>query len=236
MLAGSTVNSTDSMGGERHEAAVGFRKGSSRGGRPRGGRPTEAAAEDGWKQRPYASIGGGSGFIRVVTPSRSDVGLALGSEAGFLFAQREGPINARVRVGATWAGGVAASASDLRLGAFAGLRGDMLGLEIGADLFEGEVASKGFDLPSSRGLELPLKLTVGPDLVNGFVSISPAFVGEAARHVERGDDSWMVALGDELELKVGGSVSLPLFRLSAFYSEREVVGGKVQRLGFGVDL
>ena len=195
--------------------------------------PAKAEAKGEWTLFAYPGIGTGSGIIRVETPNRGSVGFALGSEVGALVTPPESDLQLKVRFGGTWARGVSLEAADLRIGGFVAFPWKNSSVQVGVDLFQNGVESRGFELPTSRGFEFPVRFMGGSENIKGFATIVPSFVGSVERHVERGLGSWGVLLGDELEWRVGARVHIPYVpTFTVTYSEREVVGGRIQRVGF----
>lgn len=197
--------------------------------------PSVSQASEGWSSRPYMNLGGGSGFARVVSGDDSSLALSIGSEAGFTYSQRDGSLGGRTRVGGSWVGGVGSEGRELRVGTFIGHRGALIGYEIGADLFENNLATDRVALATSAGMDFPLKLIVGPKLLEGFVAFTPTYLVEESRRVDWEAAGFTAALGHEMELSAGLALRLPIVGMSVAYSERQVAGGRVQALKFGVE-
>ena len=196
---------------------------------------TTAHASDDWRSRPYMNLGGGSGFARIVSDDDSTLALAVGSEAGFKYSQREGSFFGRTRVGGVWMGGVGSEGQDLRLGTFFGQRGALFGYEIGVDLFENSLSTDRVALATSAGVDFPLRIIVGPKLLEGFVAFTPTILVEDSRRVDWEAAGFSAALGHEMELSAGVAFRLPIVGVSVAYSERQVSGGRIQALRFGVE-
>ena len=181
------------------------------------------------------NIGGGSGFARVVSGDDSTLALAIGSEAGFKYSQREGSLCGRTRIGGVWMGGVGSEGQDLRIGTFLGQRGALFGYEIGVDIFENNLATDRVALATSAGVDFPLKLIVGPKLLEGFIAFTPTYLVEESRRVDWDAAGFSAAFGHEMELSAGVAFRLPIVGVSVAYSERQVSGGRIQALKFGVE-
>ena len=132
-------------------------------------------------------------------------------------------------------GGVGSEGQDARLGTFIGQRGMLFGYEVGVDLFENNLATDRVALATSAGVDFPLKLIVGPKLLEGFIAFTPTFLFEESRRVDWEAAGFSAALGHEMELSAGVAFRLPIVGVSVAYSDRQVSGGRVQALGFGVE-
>ncbi len=194
-----------------------------------------AYSADDWKNRPYLNLGGGSGFARVVSGDDSTLALAIGSEGGFQYSQREGSLSGRTRIGVSWMGGVGSEGRDLRVGTFLGQRGALFGYEVGVDIFENNLTTDRVSLATSSGIDFPLKLIVGPRLLEGFIAFTPTYLVEESRRVDWESTGLSAALGHEMELSAGVAFRLPIVGVSLAYSDRQISGGRVQSLKFGVE-
>jgi hypothetical protein len=132
-------------------------------------------------------------------------------------------------------GGVGSEGQDLRIGTFLGQRGALFGYEIGVDIFENNLATDRVALATSAGVDFPLKLIVGPKLLEGFIAFTPTYLIEESRRVDWDAAGFSAALGHEMELSAGVAFRLPIVGVSVAYSERQVSGGRVQAIKFGVE-
>jgi len=194
-----------------------------------------AHAGEGWKNRPYVNLGGGSGLTKILAGDSEEWGLTLGSEAGFRYRQKDGKLMGRTRVAGRRIRSFDGGGSELRLGSFLGVRRFLLGVEVGADVFRNQYAGDGLTLTQSYGVDLPLSIKVGPKLLQGVATVAPAWVSDSERAVDWSQVSHF-GLGNEFEWSMGFEVNLPIVGISVRYSERTVASGEIQSVQFGLEL
>ncbi len=196
---------------------------------------TAAQAGEGWKNRPYLNLGGGSGFAQIQSGDSEEWALLLGSEGGFRYSQREGSLEGRTRVAGKGIGVLGGWGSETRVGTFLGIRRMLFGLELGVDVFRNNYVGKEIALVDSLGVDVPISLKVGPKLVQGVATVSPAFAMDPERRVDWSTTSVM-GLGDEFEWSLGVEVGLPIVGISLTYKERTVADAQIRSLQFGLEL
>ena len=197
--------------------------------------PSDAQAADGWKNRPYLNLGGGSGFANIQTGDGDEWALLLGSEGGFRYSQRDGSLEGRTRVAGKGMGVLGGWGSETRAGTFLGLRRMLIGIEIGVDVFKNDYIGKEVALVESFGVDVPLSLKLGPKLLQGVATISPAFLMDPERRVDWSTTS-RPGFGDEMEWSLGVEVGLPIVGVSLTYKERMVADAQIRSLQFGLEL
>ncbi|MEC7239680.1 MAG: hypothetical protein VXW32_00440 [Myxococcota bacterium] len=193
-----------------------------------------AEAGSGWKNRPYVNLGGGSGFARYSVGGESEMALLVGSEAGFQYTQRDGPLEGRTRIAGQVAGVVGGWGVDTRVGSFLGVRRSLWGIEIGADLFRNDFTGKEVAFVESGGVDVPMRLKLGPKWFEAVGTITPAYLMDPERRA-----AVSPLLGDyahELEVAVGLEIGLPIVGVSVTYRERLMSTGSIEGIYFGLEL
>ena len=197
--------------------------------------PGDADAGEGWKNRPYVNLGGGSGLTKIVVGDSEEWGLTVGSEAGFRYRQKEGKLMGRTRVAGSRIQSFDGGGSEVRLGSFLGVRRFLLGVELGADVFRNQYAGEALTLSQSYGVDVPLSIKVGPKLLQGVATVTPAWISDSERAVDWSEVSHF-GVGNEFEWAMGFEVNLPIVGISVRYSERTVATGEIQSVQFGLEL
>ena len=193
-----------------------------------------AEAGSGWKNRPYVNLGGGSGFARYTVGGESEMALLVGSEGGFQYTQRDGPLEGRTRVAGQVAGVVGGWGVDTRVGSFLGIRRSLWGIEFGADLFRNDFTGQEVAFVESVGVDVPLSLKLGPKWLEAVGTLTPAYLMDPERRAVVSP-----VLGDyahELEVSVGLEVGLPIVGVSVTYRERRMSTGSIEGIYFGLEL
>ena len=193
-----------------------------------------AEAGSGWKNRPYVNLGGGSGFARYSVGGESEMALLVGSEAGFQYTQRDGPLEGRTRVAGQLAGVVGGWGVDTRVGSSLGLRRSLWGIELGADLFRNDFTGKEVAFVESVGVDVPLSVKLGPKWLEAVGTVTPAYLMDPERRAQVSP-----LLGDyahELEYSVGLEVGLPIVGVSVTYRNRVMSTGSIEGIYFGLEL
>jgi hypothetical protein len=194
-----------------------------------------AEASEGWKNRPYFNLGGGSGFAQIQSGDSQEWALLLGSEGGFRYSQRDGSLSGRTRVAGKGMGVLGGWGTETRLGTFLGLRRMLFGLEIGVDVFRNDYLGKEIALVDSLGVDVPLSLKIGPKLLQAVATIAPAFAMDPERKVDWSKTSGL-GFGDEFEWSIGVELGLPIVGVSLTYKERIVADAQIRSLQFGLEL
>ena len=194
-----------------------------------------AQAGEGWKNRPYLNLGGGSGFAQIQSGDSEEWALLVGSEGGFRYSQREGSLAGRTRVAGKGVGVLGGWGSETRIGTFLGVRRMLLGLELGVDVFRNDYVGKEIALVDSLGVDVPISLKVGPKLIQAVATVAPAFAMDPERKVDWSTTSAM-GFGDEFEWSLGVEVALPIGGVSLTYKERTVADAQIRSLQFGLEL
>jgi len=194
----------------------------------------ESSAADGWKNRPYLNLGGGSGLAKYTQGSGSEWGALVGSEAGFRYRQRDGSLEGKTRVSGQAALGIGAMGLETRVGSFLGYRRFLWGVEIGVDVFRNNFSGQAVSIVDSLGAELPVSLKIGPNLIQGVATVAPAYLSDPERRVAWTGEEW--GIGHEFRWSVGLEIGLPIVGVSIAYEEKVVAGGTVQGILFGLEL
>jgi hypothetical protein len=196
---------------------------------------TSAQAGEGWKNRPYLNLGGGSGFAQIQSEDSQEWALLLGSEGGFRYSQREGSLAGRTRVAGKGIGVLGGWGSETRIGTFLGVRRMLFGVELGVDVFRNDYVGKEIAFVDSLGVDVPFSLKVGPKLIQGVATVAPAFAMDPERKVDWSTTS-ALGFGDEFEWSLGVEVGLPIVGISLTYKERTLAGAQIRSLQFGLEL
>jgi hypothetical protein len=196
---------------------------------------TASEAGEGWKSRPFLNLAGGSGFAQIISGDSEEWALLLGSEVGFRYSQRDGSLAGRTRIAGKGMGVLGGWGSETRAGTFLGLRGTLIGLEVGADFFRNDYLGEAIALVDSFGVDVPLTLKIGPQLIQGVATVAPAFGMDPERRVDWATTS-AFGIGDEFEWSVGFELDLPIVGVSVNYKERIVADAQIRSLQFGLEL
>ena len=197
---------------------------------------TAQANDEAWKTRPYLSPN--LVFSAIDSSAGSRLFAGIGGQGGFIMTQQDKtiPLTVRTRASGTWFVTSGGGGGDLRVGSFVGPNATLFSAEIGVDLFRNQFSSEDWTLPRSIGIDLPINIVVGPELVQVVAGATPALLFNNSRRVD-----WSATdefgFGDEFEWHVGGQIGLPIFGFGLTYTRRVMAPDLVSHgVGFGISL
>lgn len=173
------------------------------------------------------------GLWSVTDQNQLDPVIRAGGAVGFTYGVGEN-MTGRTRVEAMWLQGSDGNGSDVRVGTFVGWRNAAGGFEVGVDVFQNRYDLRGLDLHDSLGVELPVRLYLGPEIAHGIVGISPALLQHSERRVDWGQATLGGGFGHEFGWQVGVGSQIRKTRVAVVYSRRQVSGDVIEGLNVAI--
>ncbi len=173
------------------------------------------------------------GLWSVTEQNQLDPVVRAGGAVGFTYDVGEN-LNGRTRVEGTWLQSLDGDGRDVRVGTFVGWRNPAGGFEIGLDLFQNRYSLRDLKLHDSLGIELPIRMYVGPEIIHGIVGVSPALLQHPERRVDWQDATLLGGFGHEFGWQVGVGSQIRKTRVAVTYSRRQVAGDVIEGLNVAV--
>ncbi len=169
------------------------------------------------------------GLWSVTEQNQLNPTIRTGLAVGFTYPVGE-TWNGRSRVEGMWLQAADGTGRDVRAGTFIGWRNAAGGFEIGLDLIQNRYDLRDLKLHDSMGLEVPVRVFLGPEFVHGIVGISPALLQHAERRVDWSQAQLPVGFGHEFGWQVGVGSQIRKTRVAVVYSQRQVSGDVIEGL------
>ena len=189
-----------------------------------------ALAADGGRE---LYIDPGVGLWSVTEQNQLDPVLKVGTAVGFTYGLTD-RLNGRTRVEGTWLQGVEGNGRDLRVGTFVGWRNAGGGFEVGLDVFQNRFHVRDLELHDSLGLELPVRMYLGPEVAHMVVGVSTAWLQHPQRRVDWSTATLQGGFGHEFAWTVGVGSQLRKTRVAVVYTRRQVAGDVIDGLNIQV--
>ena len=173
------------------------------------------------------------GLWSVTEQHQIDPTIRAGMAVGFTYDVGEN-LAGRTRVEGMWLQALDGTGRDVRVGTFVGWRNEFGGIEVGVDVFQNRYDLRDLYLHDSLGIEVPVKLFLGPELVHGVVGISPALLQHAERRVDWSEATLQGGFGHEFGWQVGVGSQIRQTRVAVVYSRRQVSGDVIEGLNVAV--
>ncbi len=171
----------------------------------------------------------GFGLWSVTEQNQLDPVMRAGGAIGFTYEVGEN-LGGRTRVEGMWLQGLEGDGRDIRVGTFVGWRNTAGGFEIGVDVFQNRYDLSDLSLHDSLGVELPVVLYLGPEVLHGIVGISPALLQHSERRVDWSTATLQGGFGHEFGWQVGVGSQIRKTRVAVVYSRRQVSGDIIEGL------
>jgi hypothetical protein len=173
------------------------------------------------------------GLWSVTEQNQVDPTVRAGLAVGFTYEVGEN-LAGKTRIEGMWLQALDGTGRDVRAGTFVGWRNATGGFEVGVDLFQNRYDLTDLQLHDSLGIEVPVKVFLGPEIAHGIVGISPALLQHADRRVDWQTASLMGGFGHEFEWQVGVGSQIRKTRIAVVYSRRQVAGDVIEGLNVAV--
>jgi hypothetical protein len=180
------------------------------------GKKFEKRKIGGWSVQPYVKPGGG------VQITNNGTSIVAGADVGLLYTKKK--ITGDAYVGASYSTGDTYNGYELHIGDQTGTRQKYWGLTGGLEgFYDGYTAKNGSTtLAPSLGLDVPIRLVVGPKKYFVYAGVTPSFLAEKSRHARS-----LPQPIDELEWSVGAGLNTKWATFKAGFTQRITASGVI---------